>query len=262
MPRANRHFIPGYIWHITHRCHNKQFLLQYEKDRISWIGWIRKAQKRYDLCVLNYMATSNHIHLLVLDKNSPSTIASSMQLIQGKMAQAYNFRKRRNGSFWSDRYHATAVESGAHFLKCLIYIDLNMYRTGIINHPQEWLTCGYHELIGQKKRYRIINIKELISLSGCSSHADFIVLYKSMITNALKNEEMDRIDYWSNSIAVGSREYIRRIKDNLKERGKLKNIDDHAELSVLKEPETMYETEIPIDKGKNLIPFIIENNDI
>ena len=27
MPRANRHFIPGQIWHITHRCHRREFLL-------------------------------------------------------------------------------------------------------------------------------------------------------------------------------------------------------------------------------------------
>ena len=25
MPRANRHFLPGYVWHITHRCHRKKF---------------------------------------------------------------------------------------------------------------------------------------------------------------------------------------------------------------------------------------------
>jgi len=23
MLRANRHYIPGYVWHITHRCHKK-----------------------------------------------------------------------------------------------------------------------------------------------------------------------------------------------------------------------------------------------
>ncbi len=26
MPRAQRHYLPGYIWHITHRCHKKEFL--------------------------------------------------------------------------------------------------------------------------------------------------------------------------------------------------------------------------------------------
>ena len=23
---ANRHFLPGHVWHITHRCHSKEFL--------------------------------------------------------------------------------------------------------------------------------------------------------------------------------------------------------------------------------------------
>jgi REP element-mobilizing transposase RayT len=29
MPRANQYYIPGYVWHITHRCHKKEFLLKY-----------------------------------------------------------------------------------------------------------------------------------------------------------------------------------------------------------------------------------------
>ena len=33
MPRANRHCIPGCVWHITHRCHKREFLHKFEKDR-------------------------------------------------------------------------------------------------------------------------------------------------------------------------------------------------------------------------------------
>jgi putative transposase len=33
MARANRHYIPGCIWHITHRCHKKEFLLKFAPDR-------------------------------------------------------------------------------------------------------------------------------------------------------------------------------------------------------------------------------------
>ena len=29
MARAKRHFIPGQIWHITHRCHKREFLLKF-----------------------------------------------------------------------------------------------------------------------------------------------------------------------------------------------------------------------------------------
>ena len=37
-----------------------------------------------------------------------------------------------------DRYHAAAIESGKYFLNCLVYIDLNMVRAGIVEHSPEW----------------------------------------------------------------------------------------------------------------------------
>ncbi len=40
MPRANRHYIPGYLWHITHRCHKKEVLLKFDRDRRRWIEWL------------------------------------------------------------------------------------------------------------------------------------------------------------------------------------------------------------------------------
>ena len=33
MARAKRHYIAGHIWHITHRCHKREFLLKFSKDR-------------------------------------------------------------------------------------------------------------------------------------------------------------------------------------------------------------------------------------
>ena len=66
MARAHRHYIPGCVRHITHRCQRQEFLLNLDKDRTSWHHWLYEAKKRYGLCVLNYIATSNHIHLLVV----------------------------------------------------------------------------------------------------------------------------------------------------------------------------------------------------
>ena len=98
MPRANRYFVPGYIWHITHRCHKKEFLFKFVKDRARWRHWLFEAKKRYGLCVLNYIITSNHIHLLVRDQGR-GEIAKSMQLIAGRTAQEYNQRKARKVRF-------------------------------------------------------------------------------------------------------------------------------------------------------------------
>jgi hypothetical protein len=44
MPRANRYFIPGHVWHITHRCHRSGFLLKFVRDRKRWRYWLFEAQ--------------------------------------------------------------------------------------------------------------------------------------------------------------------------------------------------------------------------
>ena len=143
MPRAKRTYIPDHIWHITQRCHKREFLLARYRDRKNWLYWLRLASHRYKLTILNYMVTSNHIHLLVLDDGPIGSIARTMHLASGQTAQDYNKRKRRRGAFWEDRYHATAVDTDIHFLRCMLYIDLNMVRAGVVDFPGKWDHCGF-----------------------------------------------------------------------------------------------------------------------
>jgi putative transposase len=63
MARAKQHYIPGYIWHITHRCHKREFLLGFSKDRQRYLQWLYQARRRYGLRVLDYVAMSDHIQL-------------------------------------------------------------------------------------------------------------------------------------------------------------------------------------------------------
>jgi REP-associated tyrosine transposase len=53
------------------------------RDRRRYVRWLFEAKKRFGLSVLNYMVTSNHVHLLVKD-TGPDVIARSMQLIAGR----------------------------------------------------------------------------------------------------------------------------------------------------------------------------------
>ena len=82
MPRAKRYYIPGCVWHITHRCHKQEFLLKFARDRNRWLELLFQAKQRYGLVVLNYIVTSNHIHLLVSDDGDRETIPKSMQMLR------------------------------------------------------------------------------------------------------------------------------------------------------------------------------------
>lgn len=165
MPLTNCHYLPGRIWHITHRCHQQALLLQFKRDRRLWQRWLFEARRRYGLQVLNYMATRDHIHLLIRDRGE-AEIPRAMSLIAGSTAQAFNGRKHRRGAFWEDCYHATAVESGEPLQRCLVYIDLNMVRAGEISDPADWDTCGYQEIQSPRTRYRIVDTNALMEALG------------------------------------------------------------------------------------------------
>jgi len=239
VPRANRYHLPGYVWHITHRCHRRQFLLKLARDRQAWCRWLYQARKRYGLCVLNYTVTSNHIHLLVRDQGR-GEIARSLQLVAGRTAQAYNERKNRRGAFWEDRYHATAVEAGEHLARCVVYIDLNMVRAGVTEHPAHWKAGGYGEIQQAPERYRIVDRAALAEVLGITDLSRLAETHAEWIETALAEGAQSRAREWSESIAVGSREFVGRIGGELGSRACHRRIEACGDFSVLRDPKAPY----------------------
>ena len=81
MARAKRHYIFGHVWNITHRCHKKDFLLKNAKDRHRWLQWLYEARKRYNLVILDYVVTLNHVYLLVQDANGRKVIPKARRVL-------------------------------------------------------------------------------------------------------------------------------------------------------------------------------------
>ena len=239
MPRANRHFIPGLVWHITHRCHQREFLLKFARDRDNYLHWLYEARKRFGLCVLDYMVTSNHVHLLVLD-NGEGAIAQSMQLVAGRSAQAYNQRKGRLGAFWEDRYHATAIATDQHLHRCLVYIDLNMVRAGAVDRPEQWQHSGYGEIQQPPERYRIIDLSVLCKLCGFDDSGSFQQAHRKWVSAALDAGAGDRADYWSEAIAVGGDAFVEQVKKSLRSSASHRQIEAVGDVRLLREPGSAY----------------------
>ena len=247
MARANRHHIPGQVWHITHRCHKKEFLLKFLKDRRRWRFWLFEAKKRFGLQVLNYMVTSNHIHLLVMD-SGPDVIPKSLQLIAGRTAQEFNQRKNRNGAFWEDRYHATAVEMNEHLIRCLVYIDLNMVRAGVVSHPTEWESSGYNEILNPPERYGIIDLPGLRTLCAVPDPDKFAEQYRQWVTEAINDKQ--RENCWTESIAVGGISFIAETKATLGCKGMGRRIEvEHIDRCVLREESASYVADFDPEKA-------------
>ncbi len=247
MPRANRYFLPGYVWHITHRCHKQEFLLKFAQTRQRYLHWLYQARKRFGVDILNYTITSNHVHLLVRDGKGASDIPSLIQLVAGRSGQEYNGKKHRKGAFWEDRYHATAIETGQHLQQCLVYVDLNMVRAGAVSHPEEWTYGGYQEIQGNRRRNTILNLQSLAKALDLDSVENLRTAHKEWIMEALRDGSSRRDMNWSESLAVGSTEFARKTRTELGVRGCSREIIEKDGGFVLREAEEDYD---PVFGGK------------
>lgn len=157
------------------------------------------------------MVTSNNINLLVVDDGDRDVIPRSMQLIAGRTAQEFNQRKGRNWAFWEDRYHATAVESGDHFFRCCAYIDLNMVCAGVVDHPSQWPYSGYSEIQRPRRKNVLIDYEKFMELLGTDNYDKVRQNHQGWAVDFLGNSP-GRDDKWTRSIAIGSNEFVEKVK--------------------------------------------------
>ena len=212
MPRPSRYLVEGYTYHLTHRCHNRDFHLRSSKDKNAYRRWLHEAVCRYKVPVYHYMITNNHVHLIV-HADSIENVSRLMHLASGSMAAAYNERKEHQGAVWEHPYHCTLVQDGQHLLNCLRYITLNMNRAGIVEHPDQWPWCGHDELTGTRKRYRLLNVERLVESLGFDDVDHFRECYEFTLDEALRSDQLRREAHWTEALAVGSASFIGSVGD-------------------------------------------------
>jgi len=120
------------------------------------------------------------------------------------------------------------------------YIDLNMMRAGVIRHPKEWPWCGYQEIAGRRQRYRILDLEELLRLSELEKLTAFAEWYDAELDKSLETASMRREPHWTESSAVGSKDFVRRIAALSKNRKRLEVKECVDDSWYVREPEACY----------------------
>jgi putative transposase len=211
MPRANRYIVPGFAYHLTHRCHDRKFLLKFAIDRQRYRLRLREALLDCGVALLTYNITRNHVHLLAFALDT-TAVATMMQQAAGEFARDHNRRKRRTGAFWEGRYHVTMVDSGKYLWECLQYIELNMVRCGAVPHPSQWEWSGYGEIMGTRKRNRLLNIDKLLELSGAGSREEFRDHFLHGLNERIEKRRLVRQAMWTEALAVGGQPFVEAMK--------------------------------------------------
>lgn len=241
MPRANRYLVAGPAYHVTHRCHNRSFLFRFARDRDAYRMMLREQlQARPEVSALTYCITSNHVHLLLTSRGTDASISALMQALEGEFAQYYNHRKKRTGAFWGGRFHATMIDSGEYLWRCMRYIDLNMVRAGVVRHPEQWAWTGYGEITGVRRRYRVISLPAILERTGQVDADRVTAWYRDWIDTSTGGDARTREPKWTESIAVGRREFVESIGRGVEDRMNVRLVEDGTGGWLVREHEESY----------------------
>ena len=93
-------------------------------------------------------------------------------------------------------------------------------RAGVVDHPGDWPWSSHSELVGERDRYRMIDLDLLLRKLGQGSREELMAWYKKTISRyCLNRNALKREPWWSQSKIVGDRRFVlsmiekRRIKD-------------------------------------------------
>jgi len=200
--------------HVTHRCQQREHLLKFAIDRTQYQRRLLQASRQFRrLRFLDYAITSNHVHLLLWVPRM-SDLSEMMHWVQGTFARDYNLRKKREGAFWRGRFHPTLVQSGSHMSRCLFYVDMNMVRAGVVDHPFAWSHGGALELCGRRQRNRICDRSRLLWCLGMPGQDEaFDEWYQTTLADLCCQwaAAPRREPYWSSAFAVGDSAWLSSI---------------------------------------------------
>ena len=97
----------------------------------------------------------------------------------------------------------------------MAYIDLNMVRAGVVQHPGEWVFGGYGEIQNPKQRYTLVNRQKLSALLGIKDSDQQKESHRKWVEEILKNGSNHRDAKWTQSIAVGDKDFVMETKAKL-----------------------------------------------
>jgi len=131
-----------------------------------------------------------------------------------------------------------------------------MVRAGVVSHPEQWPHGGYNEIQHPRRKNVLIDYETLGHLSGFNNFDEFQSAHKQWIESALSDNKMQREEYWTKSIATGSRSFVESVKRQMRSFATGRRVRKNAEGFELREsqsPNNAYSDTEKSDMGdKNL----------
>jgi putative transposase len=147
MARQARLTVAGYPHHVIARGNNRQAIVHDDVDRQKLLELWEEHAKNFGVSIHAYVLMDNHFHLL-LTPDTNDGLPKMMQAVGRAYVRWFNNRHQRSGTLWEGRYRSTLIESERYLLACMVYIDLNPVRAGMVAGPTDFVWSSHRHCVG------------------------------------------------------------------------------------------------------------------
>jgi putative transposase len=148
MARLPRLTVPGYVHHVIQRGNNRQPIVTCDEDRQFLLDLIAENAHKHHVALHAYVLMDNHFHLL-LTPETDTGVPQMMQAVGRRYVRYFNDRYQRSGTLWEGRYRSTLIQNERYLMACMVYLDLNPVRAGMVAHAQDHPWSSHQHFIGR-----------------------------------------------------------------------------------------------------------------
>jgi len=141
MPRQARLDAPDTLHHVMGRGIENTKIFRNKNDREDFLARLKVLQRSGALAVYAWALMPTHFHLLVRTGQQP--LGKSMRRLLTGYAVNFNFRHKRHGHLFQNRYKSVVCQEEPYLLELTRYIHLNPLRAGLVSdlkalHDYPW----------------------------------------------------------------------------------------------------------------------------
>ena len=149
MARLPRLAVTGLPHHVILRGNNRQQVFVDAADREFFLVQLAELAHREKVQVHAYVLMDNHLHLL-LTPQQDGGLSRLMQSLGRIYVRRFNQRHGRTGTLWEGRYRSTVIDSERYLLACMVYLDLNPVRAGMVSGAELYPWSSHGHYIGRR----------------------------------------------------------------------------------------------------------------
>ena len=124
---------------------NHQIIFEEREDYERFIKTLAKYKAISGYTLYGYCLMSNHIHLLI--KEGKENLEQIMKRVAGSYVYWYNWKYKRAGHLFQDRFKSEPVETEEYFLTVLRYIHQNPIKAKVSTDVSQYEFSSYTEYL-------------------------------------------------------------------------------------------------------------------